>query len=126
MASENNGQAIVIRDAQYEDSRASALAMVTTPDEAKERLKMLQDFVRGAMVEGTDYGKIPGAGDKPALLQPGAQKLCELYGLAFTFVNETSTEDWDKPFFFYRRRCILTRRSDGSFVCDGIGTANSK
>lgn len=119
----DNGAAIVLRD--YDQDK-SVLSMVTTPDAAKERLRMLQEFVRAAMVDGTDYGKIPGAGDKPALLQPGAQKLCELYGLSFSFQDETSTEDWDKPFFFYRRRCVLTRRSDGAFICDGIGTCNSK
>jgi hypothetical protein len=46
-----------------------------TLDEARRRIKMLQEFVRDQMVDGEDYGVIPGTGSKPTLLKPGAEKL---------------------------------------------------
>ena len=37
-----------------------------------------QQFVRDSLVEGVDFGKIPGI-DRPTLLQPGAQKIASKY-----------------------------------------------
>jgi hypothetical protein len=101
------------------------LTLLVSPKEALEQLKELQAFVDEVMVEGIDYGKIPGV-KKPSLWQPGAQKLAEIYGLVHEFHDILSTEDWDRPFFFYRRRCILKSRRDGTAVGDGIGSCNSK
>lgn len=42
--------------------------------ETMETLKAIRTFVKEEMVEGLDFGVIPGTGQKPALLQPGAQK----------------------------------------------------
>jgi hypothetical protein len=104
----------------------AALAMVSTADEARARLAELQDFVRSAMIPDVDYGKIPGTGDKPTLLQPGAQKLCEIYGLAISFEDAGSIEDWERGFFAYKKRCVLTRKVDGAFVGSGVGSCNSR
>jgi predicted RNA-binding Zn-ribbon protein involved in translation (DUF1610 family) len=43
----------------------------------QNRMEILK-FIGECLVEGTDYGKIPGCGEKPTLLQPGAQKICSL------------------------------------------------
>lgn len=101
------------------------LTMATSPAEAMKRLQQLQAFVHEVMKEGVDFGVIPGT-DKPTLLQPGAQKLCEIYGFATSFQDQRSIEDWDKPLFHYEMRAVLTSRRDGSFVGDGIGSCNSK
>ena len=105
------------------------MMMVATLDEAKERLRALQDFVAAIMVDGVDFGEIPGTGgggkeEKPrkTLLQPGAQKLEEVYGLTHTFEIE-KIEDFAKPFFHYSVRCAL-RRGD-RYVGDGVGSCNS-
>lgn len=103
-----------------------ALIMVTTPAEALVRFQQLQAFVKNVMVEKIDYGVIPFSGNtKKTLLQPGAQKLAEIYGFSVTFEDLETVEDWTKPFFLYRKRCVLKRRIDGSFVGDGIGSCNS-
>jgi hypothetical protein len=103
------------------------LVMVCAPAEAKRRLEEMQAFVRAAMVPGEDFMVIPGTGDKrPSLLQPGAQKLAEIYGLAHRFLELRDVEDWQAGFFYYSTRCVLTRRADGSFVGEGLGSANSK
>jgi hypothetical protein len=110
-------------------SEYNGLTMVVSPAEALRRIQEMQAFIKEVMVPGVDYGVIPGTGGKnpkPSLLQPGAQKLAELYGFAHTFGDIETIEDWDKPLFFFRKRCVLTLRKDGRFIGDGIGSCNSK
>jgi len=124
-----NGTAMTVHnqnDGIQQAREYDGLSMVVSPAEALRRVQELQAFVRSVMVRGTDYGVIPGAGDKPTLFQPGAQKLLELYGFAFSFQDATAVEDWERAFFFYRKRCVVTSRRDGRFICDGIGSCNSR
>jgi len=102
--------------------------MVMSADEAHAELERLQDFVRSVMVLGHDYGKIPGAGDKPTLLLPGAQKLCEIYGLAPIIRDIEAVEEWEKipPFFNYRVRLALVSKRTDVTVAEGVGACNSK
>lgn len=101
----------------------SALAMVSSPQEAKARLAQLQAFVKGVMRRGEDYDQIPGT-NKPTLLKPGAEKLAEIYGLSPTFTFEEKREEWDALFFYYVIRCTLTR--GGRTVAEGLGSCNSR
>jgi len=101
------------------------LKMNQTPLEAQARLQELQAFVRTNMVPGVDYGIIQGT-EKPTLCQPGAQKLAEIYGLAHDYEDVKCIEDWDKPLFFYRKKCIVTERATSIFVCSGVGSCNSR
>jgi hypothetical protein len=86
-------------------------------------------FTRTLMVEGRDYGKVPGTGDKPTLLKPGAEKLASLFGLTPDFDPIETVLDWTgdghggEPFFFIRYRCTL-RRGDMA-VGQGVGSCNS-
>lgn len=108
-------------------SEYDGLVMVVSPAEALKRVQELQAFVKKVLKAGVDYGVIPGTGGKPSLFQPGAQKLCEIYGFAVEYANvEGSILDWNTPLFFFRKRCILTSRRDGRFVCDGVGSCNSR
>ena len=81
------------------------LVMAMSANEAADRMKRLKAFVQSVMVKDVDFGVIPGTGTKPTLYQPGAQKLTELYELSIDFETTTAVEDWDKPFFHYRKRC---------------------
>lgn len=101
------------------------LVMAMAPAEAKRRVEELQAFVASVMVRGEDYGVIPGT-EKPTLYQPGAQKLAELYGLGWRFEDVSVVEDWEKQFFFYRRRCVIFSRRDDRPLGEGIGSCNSK
>jgi hypothetical protein len=106
---------------------SAALAMVGTADEARARLEELQRFVKSVMVEGVDFGVIPGTGDKPALYQPGAQKLCEIYGLSIDFEDRPGcVEDYEHGLFVYKKRCVLRSKRDGAFVAAGVGSCNSR
>lgn len=91
---------------------------------ARQRLQEFQAFVRDYLVEGEDFGKIPGA-PKPTLLKPGADKLCELYGLADDYEFIERVEDFDKGLFDYTIKCILTDRRRGCLVSTGLGSCNS-
>ncbi len=105
------------------------LAMVVSPAEARKRLEQLQAFVKSTMVPEIDYGVIPGTGGKdpkPTLLQPGAQKLAEIYGFSVAFEDVETVQDWLAGFFLFRKRAVLTSRSDGRFIGDGVGSCNSK
>jgi hypothetical protein len=111
--------------ALHDHEQPAGLVMVVSPSEARRRLEELRAFVRSVMVKDVDYGKIPGT-DKDSLYQPGAQKLAEIYGFATSFEDVESVQDWDKPFFLYRKRCVLTSARDGRFVASGVGSCNSR
>ena len=120
--SDRNGNTALQTTSEYD-----GLVMVVAPLEAQNRVQELQAFVKTVMKAGVDYGVIPGTGGKPSLFQPGAQKLCEIYGFAVEYASvEGSIIDWQTPLFFFRKRCILTSRRDGRFVCDGVGSCNSR
>lgn len=91
---------------------------------AQQRLKEFQSFVSGYLVPDEDFGRIPGA-PKPILLKPGADKLCELYGLADDYDFIVRVEDFDKGLFDYTIKCILTDRRRGCLVATGLGSCNS-
>lgn len=91
---------------------------------AKQRLQEFQSFVRDYLVENEDFGKIPGT-PKPTLLKPGADKLCELYGLSDDYEFIDRVEDYDRGIFDYTIKCILTSRRHGVMVSSGLGSCSS-
>lgn len=116
--------AIVMRDEQPDTGLV--LSPVMNLEVAKRRLVEFQTFVKGYLIEGEDFGTIPGT-PKPTLLKPGADKLCELYGLADDYEILTQVEQFnaDPPLFDYTIRCRLTARRDGRLVATGVGSCNS-
>ena len=93
-------------------------------DEAKHRYNSLVAFTKELMTEGKDYGVIPGTGNKPTLLKPGAEKLCSLFGLFPDFETLDKITDFENGLFFYRVKCTLYR--NGVPVASGVGSCNSK
>ncbi len=117
-------------EAQYEGPQTTALVQtlpqfVMTTEEAKKRLAEFQDFVKSCMKDGMDFGIIPGT-PKPTLYKPGAEKLCEMYGLAITIDTSHKVEDWEHGFFHYEVHCQLVSRRTGEVVAEGVGSCNSK
>lgn len=100
---------------------------IMTLDVALERRNDLVKFVQAIMVEGKDFGAIPGTGDKPTLFKPGAEKLTTFFGLTPRFVDETVIENFvdpDRPFFYYRRKCQLWKGD--VMVAEASGSCNSR
>lgn len=98
-------------------------------NQALERRKQMVTFVQKIMVDGTDFGAIPGTGDKPTLLKPGAEKLATFFGLTKRFEIIERVEDWTgkehggEPFFYYLYRCQLWRGT--LLIAEADGSCNS-
>ncbi len=95
---------------------------------AVQRRNTIVEAVQKLMKEGQDFGAIPGT-TKPTLLQPGADKLNNLFGLVPRFFINDKEEDWTgerhggEPFFSYTVTCQLHR---GDFLLgEGSGSCNS-
>ncbi len=96
---------------------------------AATRRQLVIDYTRSMMKSGVDFGVIPGTGDKPTLLKPGAEKLASMFGLRPDFDPVETIMDWTgddhggEPFFFIRYRCTLYRGDLA--VGQGVGSCNS-
>ena len=99
---------------------------------AQERLRELHAFCAEYLKEskdggndGGDYGVIPGTGHRQNLLKSGADKLCDVFGLADTYVILSEIEDFDRGLFDYKIECRLVRKTDQMFVGSGVGSCSS-
>jgi hypothetical protein len=98
------------------------IAQVT---ETIKKVATLQATVKGILKKGFDYNTIPGCGDKPTLLKPGAEKILMAFGLVSEYQLISETEDFNNNgFFAYTVKCILLKGH--SKITEGLGHANSK
>lgn len=88
-----------------------------------QKIANFQAVISKTLVEGKDYGKIPGAGDKPSLFKAGAEKINMLFGLNPEYEFLKADEDYKNGFFNYSIRCTLYR--NGAPVSQGVGNCNS-
>ena len=95
---------------------------------ALARRSAIVEFTRRIMVKDQDFGEIPGT-NKPTLLKPGAEKLCNFFGLEPEFTPIVEDIDWTgaqhggEVFCYARYRCRLLR--EGRVVGVGEGSCNS-
>ena len=95
---------------------------------ALARRAAIVEFTRRIMVRDQDFGEIPGT-NKPTLLKPGAEKLCNFFGLEPEFTPIVEDIDWTgaqhggEAFCYARYRCRLLR--EGRVVGVGEGSCNS-
>jgi hypothetical protein len=98
------------------------------PGRARSNLRAIKEFqavVREVLVEGQDYGTIPGT-QKPTLYKPGAEKITKLLNLYEEYEFIERVEDWDRPLFHYIIRCTLSDIATGTRVSSGLGACNSR
>ncbi len=125
----NNNQELVISSGAIQISDESQRFLpVMSLDMAVDRREVIVKAVQRLMKAGEDFGVIPGT-KKPTLLQPGADKLNNLFGLVPTFLILEKDLDWKgdrhggEPFFYYEVKCRLMR---GDFCMgEGDGSASS-
>jgi ribosomal protein L37AE/L43A len=98
-------------------------------EQAMQRREVIIQAMQRLMKDGVDYGKIPGT-EKPTLLQPGADKLCNLFGLTLRYEFLEKEEDWSgerhgaEPFFYYQ---VAVKVFRGEFLLgEGVGACNSR
>ncbi len=96
------------------------------PAEVTRRTQMLKDYVRHHMVEGEDYGVIPGGGTKPTLFKPGAEKLNAVFGLSPLVEVTSRQENWDDGFISYEVKVTLFNKRSEKVDAEGIGSCNSR
>ncbi len=125
--SDRDRNPVVVNDAPNPDPDLVP-AMVMTPEDAKKRLGEFQRFIDMVMVEGVDYGVIPGTSGKKTLLKPGAEKLLEIYGFTPEFSLTEAVQQWgaNPPFFHFIVECRISSRRTGRLIAEGMGSANSR
>jgi len=89
-----------------------------------QKISQFQAVVQKTLRQNHDYGVIPGTGDKPSLLKPGAEKILMLMGLSSEYELIERIQDYENGFFAFTVKCTLYR--NGEKITEGLGHANSK
>jgi hypothetical protein len=103
----------------HQGNEPSALS----PVQVGEQVQMIQQLMRANMKDGEHFGKIPGCGDKPALLKPGAEKLCLMFRLAPKF--EIVTTDLGNGHREITVNTSLYHINTGAFWGAGVGSCST-
>lgn len=82
---------------------------VTTVQDAISMHQQMKKYIESALHKDVDYGVIPGAGDKPTLLKPGAEKLTKFFGISVKLPKDLREAELDwtgenhngEPFFYF-------------------------
>jgi len=92
-------------------------------NDIKEQVDLIQDVMKKVMRDKEHYGVIPGCGDKPALLKPGAEKL----NLTFRMAPDPETEiiDLGEGHREYRVKCVLRAIRTERTLGAGVGSAST-
>ncbi len=100
-------------------------AFAISVEEAKRRLEDLQRFIRELMIQGVDYGQVPGC-KRPTLYKPGAEKLADIFGFSKHVEITHRIEDLDADFFLYEVKAVLYDKHSGVIEAEGLGSCNSR
>jgi hypothetical protein len=99
------------------------LAAPLTANDIIGQVRLIQEVMSAVMRDKEHYGVIPGCGDKPSLLQPGAQKLLLTFRLAPEYiVTQTDSERGHRE---YRVQCSLRSIGSGNFCGQGVGSCST-
>ncbi len=99
----------------------SLIESALTVPQVLEQRKHVMSLMKEAMTEGTHYGKIPGCGDKPSLMQSGAQLMCATFRLSASYIVKEET-----PAPNHREFHVTCRLMHGeAVIADGVGFCSS-
>lgn len=90
--------------------------------EIKNQVNLIQQVMREVMKEDEHFGVIPGCGNKPALLKPGAEKLM----LTFRLANDLDVQTVELPNFHreYRVKATIFAPT-GQRLGTGVGSCST-
>lgn len=91
--------------------------------EIRAQVNRIQQVMKEVMQDGQHYGVIPGCGNKPTLLKPGAEKLMMTFRLAVDPEIEDMSDGRARR---YRVRTRVTSQGTGAFLGTGIGECSSE
>ncbi len=97
-----------------------------TAVDIRKQVNLIQEVMKEVMVEGQHYGKIPGCGDKPTLLKPGAEKLSLTFRLRPIIDNahDISIEKLPDNHLNIQVYCHILN-SQGLELATGIGSCST-
>jgi len=90
--------------------------------EVKAQVELIQEIMKSVMRENEHYGIIPGCGNKPTLLQPGAQKLVMTFRLVPD--PEVTIVDLPREHREYQVKVKLYTQN-GIFLGAGVGSCST-
>lgn len=94
-----------------------------TPTAVIKQVTLIQQVMKEVMKEGEHWGKIPGCGDKPTLLKPGAEKLCLTFRMAPKYeITINNLPDGHRE---YEITCSLYHITTGNFLGSGVGVCST-
>ena len=100
---------------------SGSIELPLTATDMRRRVNLIQEVMKAVMKEGTHYGKVPGCGDRKALLKPGAEVILTTFRISVTpEVTDMSTPDEVR----YQVKTVGTT-PDGLHVGTGIGECSS-
>ena len=93
--------------------------------EVREQVNSIQHLMACVLKEGTHYGKIPGTGKdaKPSLLQPGAEKIAQMFHLVPRY--EYECRELPGGHREYDFTCALAQRETGDVMGMGYGLCST-
>src|SRR3990167_9378857 len=97
-----------------------------TAVEIREQVNTIKDVMKEVMSEGQHYGKIPGCGEKPTLLKPGAEKLSLTFRLRPIIDNnqDIQIEKLPNDHINVKVFCHILN-SSGQELATGIGSCST-
>ncbi len=85
----------------------------------------IEDIISRELVPNVDYAKIPGCGQKPALLKAGAERLAAIFHLRTCSEVINRIEQYDKLFVLYEVKTTVYDAAT-NIIAVGIGSATTK
>lgn len=92
-----------------------------TLQDVKSHVMLIQQVMQGVMKSGTHYGRVPGCGDKPVLLKPGAEKIMATFRIA----ADPQVEDLSTPDEVRFRVLCRGISPGGVLIGTGVGECSS-
>lgn len=89
----------------------------------REQVNQIQYLMKSVLQDGTHYGTIKGCGDKPTLLQPGAEKIAYMFKLVPSY--KVDREHLGNGHREYTVECTLTSRDTGEVMGFGVGECST-
>lgn len=103
------------------DSYVVGIDDAISPTRLIEQVTLIQNVMKSVMKDKEHYGLIPGCGDKPSLLKPGAEKLCFTFRMDPEF--EIEVIEMGRAHREYRAKCTLYSINGGARIGSGVGSA---
>jgi len=90
--------------------------------QAQDQVQVIQEVLKGIMIKKTHYDTIPGCGDKPVLLKPGAEKILSVFQIGCKLHVEDLGDGYDHR---YRVKCEGFYIPTGNVIGEGIGECST-